>query len=75
MDTLSSTRCSSKTKVLTQKQKDLLEALKNEPSLRKAYLQKLIGKDSDASDRVISIASTTKSKSYDLQDSQDPYDN
>jgi len=45
------------------------------PSLRKAYLQKLMDEDSDASDKANSIGSTTKPKTKDLQDSLDPYDN
>ena len=65
-------KCSSKG--LTQRQKDLLEALKDEPLLQKAYLQKLMNEDSTASDNASSPASTTKPKICDLQDSQDPYD-
>ena len=58
---------------MTQRQKDLLEALKDEPALRKAYLQKLINEDnsSDVSDKASSSASTTK-PACDQQDLQDP---
>jgi len=38
METSSSTKGSSHSNGLTQQQKDLLEALKDEPTLRKAYL-------------------------------------
>ena len=60
---------------MTQWQKDLIEARKDEHALRKAYLQNLMSEHnaSDVSDKAISSASTTK-PACDLQDSQDPYE-
>jgi len=45
METSSSTKGSSHSSGLTQRQKDLLEALKEELALHKAYLQKLMAED------------------------------
>ena len=75
METSTSTKGSSHSSVLTQRQKDLLEALKDEPTLRKAYLQKLMNEDdaSDDSVKASSLASTTK-PACDLQDSLHPYE-
>ena len=75
METSSSTKRSSHSSGLTQRQKDLLEALNEEPVLRKVYLQKFMAEDhtSDHSDKAGSSASTTKSAD-ELQDSQDPYE-
>jgi len=75
METSTSTKGSSHSHGLTQKQKDLLEALKDEPALQKAYLRKLMNddNDSDDNDKAISSASTTK-PTCNLQDSQDPYE-
>ena len=75
METSFSTKGSSHSTGLSQQEKDPLKALKDEPALRKAYLQKLMNddNDSDVSNKASSSASTTK-PAYDLQDSQDPYE-
>jgi len=75
METSSNSKGSSHSNGLTQRQKDLLEALIDEPAVRKAYLQKLMNDDnaSDVSDKGSSSASTIKPTCH-LQDSQDPYE-
>ena len=73
METSSSTKGLSRSNGLTRRQKDLLKALKDEPTLRKAYLQSLMNEDNafNISDKASSSASTTK-PAYDQQDLQDP---
>jgi len=58
-----------------QRQKDLLEGLKNEPALRKAYLQKIVNEDqnSDDSDEASLTDSIMRPKTCDPQDSNDLY--
>ena len=63
----------SKSKGLTQKQRDILEVLKDDPAIRQIFLQNLhdnVVTDDNSS----SAESTTKPRIEDLQDSQDPYD-
>ena len=71
METSSSTNGSSHSNGLSQQQKHLLEALEDEPMVRKAYLQNLMNEDNacGVSDKASSSASTTK-PACDLQDSQ-----
>ena len=68
---VSSSSTKSKSKGLTQKQRDILEVLKDDPAIRQIFLQKLL--DNDDSDDISSSAeSATKPKIEDPQDSQDP---
>ena len=56
----------------SQKQRDILELLKDDPVMRIAYIQKFMiddGLDDDSS-----LRSSTKRKDCALQDSQEPYD-
>jgi len=75
-----SSSSSSKTKVkgkgLSQKEKDLLAYLKDDPDMKQIVLQKILDKqgDSDDDDTVSSTASSAPPKPDDLQDSQDPYE-
>lgn len=72
----------SKFKGLSQKEKDLLEYLKDDPSMRQMVLQKILAKQDDGSDgeTVSSAASSAPPKPFkpkawaDYEDSQDPYD-
>jgi len=68
---VSSSSTKSKSKGLTQKQRDILEVLNDDPTMRQIFLQKLL--DNDDSDDISSSAeSATKPKIEDPQDSQDP---
>ena len=70
---VSSSSTKSKSKGLTQKQRDILEVLKDDPAIRQIFLQNLL--DNDVTDDNSSSAkSATEPKIEDLQDSQDPYD-
>jgi len=65
-----------KRKGLSQKEKEVLEYLKDDPPMRQIFLQKILDKadDSDA-DEVSSTASNNDNKNNDMyQDSQDPYE-
>ena len=70
---VSSFSTKSKSKGLTQKQKDILEVLKDDPGIRQIFLQKLLDNDV-TNDNSSSAESATKPIIEDLQDSQDPYD-
>ena len=68
---------SSKTKVkgLSQKEKDLLEYLKDDPNMKQIVLQKILDKLGESDDDTVSsAASSSPPKPEDLQDSQDPYE-
>ena len=60
---------------LSQKAKDILEFLKDDPHMRQIVLQKIINKKDDSDDDEVSTrASNTKPKNALHKDSQDPYD-
>ena len=70
----SSSSTKAKRKGLSQKEKEVLEYLKDDPAMRQIFLQKILDK-ADDSDDASSTASNHKNKPDDLyQDSQDPYD-
>ena len=70
----SSSSTKAKQKGLSQKEKEVLEYLKDDPAMRQIFLQKILDK-ADDSDDASSTASNPKNKIDDLyQDSQDPYD-
>lgn len=70
---VSSTSTKSKSKGLTQKQRDILKVLKDDPAMRQIFLQKLIDND-NLDDNSTSAEFATKPRIADLQDSQNPYD-
>jgi len=74
----SSSSTKSKAKGLSQKERDLLEYLKDDPNMRQIVLQKILDKkgDSDDDEIVSSAASSSPPKPGDpcFQDSQDPYE-
>jgi len=58
-----------------KKEHDLLEYLKDDPSMKQIVLQKILDKQGNSDDDTISsAASSSPPKPDDLQDSQDPYD-
>ena len=66
---------SSKTKTegLSQKERDLLEYLKDDPGMKQIALQKILDKQGDSDDDTVSsVASSTPPKPEDPQDAQDP---
>jgi len=64
-----------KAKGLLQKEKDLLEYLKDDPGMKQIVLRKILDKHGNSDeDTVSSAASSSPPKPDDLQDSQDPYD-
>ena len=62
-----------KDKGLSQKEKDVLEFLKDDPAMRQIFLQKILDKANNSDDEVSSTASNVKQDDM-YQDSQDPYD-
>jgi len=71
----SSSSLKTKAKGLSQKERDLLEYLKDDPSMKQIVLQKILDKQGDSNDDTVSLAaSSSLPKPEDLQDSQDPYD-
>jgi len=71
----SSSSIKSKTKGLSQKERDLLEYLKDDPSMKQIVLQKILDKQRQGDeDTVSSASSSSPPKPEDFQDSQDPYD-
>ena len=74
----SSSSTKTKAKGLSQKEQELLEYLKDDPSMRQVVLQKNLDKegDSDHDTTVSSAASSSPPKPGDpcLQDSSDPYE-
>jgi len=62
-------------KGLSQKECEILELLKDDPSMWQIFLQKILDKTDDSDDKTVSsAASSTKPNQQDYQDSQDPYD-
>jgi len=62
---------------LTQKERDLLEYLKDDPTMRQVVLQKIMDKKGNSNDdETVSSAASSSPKPGDpcLQDSQDPYE-
>jgi len=71
----SSSSTKTKTKGLSQKERDLLEYLKNDPSMKQTVLQKILDKQGNSDDDTVSSAAlSSPPKPEDLQNSQDPYD-
>ena len=70
---VSSSSTKSKSKGLTQKQRDILEVLKDDPAIGQIFLQNLLDNDVTG-DNSSSVESATKPRIEDLQDSQGPYD-
>jgi len=72
----SSSSTKSKAKGLSQKEKDLLEYLKDDPEMRQIVLQKILDKTGDSDDdETVSLAASSsppKPTNPCLQDSQDP---
>ena len=61
-------------KGLSQKEREILELLKDDPGMRQIFLQKILDKANDSDDETVSsAASSTKPNQQDYQDSQDPY--
>ena len=64
-----------KNKGLTQKEKDVLEYLKDDPPMRQIFLQKILAKADDSEDDEASSTASNNARRNDIyQDSQDPYD-
>ena len=71
----SSSSTKSKAKGLSQKERDLLEYLKDDPSMKQIVLQKILDKQGHSADDTASSASSSSPKNLeDFQDSQDPYE-
>jgi len=71
----SSSSTKTKKKGLSQKERDLLEYLKDDPGMKQIVLQKILDKKDDSDDETVSsAASSSPPKPDDYQDSQDPYD-
>ena len=74
----SSSSTKSKAKGLSQKERDLLEYLKDDPNMRQIVLQKILDKKGDSyDDEIVSSAASSsppKPGNPCFQDSQDPYD-
>jgi len=64
-----------KAKGLSQKEQDLLEYLKDDPSMKQIVQQKILDKQGYADDETVSSASSSSPpKPEEFQDSQDPYE-
>ena len=60
---------------LSQKERDLLEYLKDDPTMKQIVLQKILDKQTNKDDDTVSSASSSAPpKPEDFQDSQDPYE-
>jgi len=71
----SSSSTKSKARGLSQKERDLLEYLKDDPSMKQIVLQKILDKQTNVDDDTVSSASSSSPpKPEDFQDSQDPYE-
>ena len=71
----SSSSTKSKVRGLSQKERDLLEYLKEDPSMKQIVLQKILDKQTNSDDDTVSSASSSAPpKPEDFQDSQDPYE-
>ena len=74
-DQSSSSSTKSKAKGLSQKERDLLEYLKDDPNMKQIILQKILDKQSNSDDETASSASSSSPQKFeDFQDSQDPYE-
>ena len=74
-DKSSSSSTKSKARGLSQKERDLLEYLKDDPSMKQIVLQKILDKQTNSNDDTVSSASSSAPpKAEDFQDSQDPYE-
>jgi len=74
-DQSSSSSAKSKAKGLSQKERDLLEYLKDDPSMKQIVLQRILDKQGNAEEETASSASSSSPpKPEDFQDSQDPYE-
>jgi len=64
-----------KARGLSQKERDLLEYLKDDPPMTQIVLQKILDKQTNTDDDTVSSASSSlPPKPEDFQDSQDPYE-
>jgi len=71
----SSSSTKSKARRLSQKEHDLLDYLKDDPSMKQIVLQKILDKQTNVDDETVSSASSSSPpKPEDFQDSQDPYE-
>ena len=71
----SSSSTKSTARGLSQNERDLLEYLKDDPSMKQIVLQKILDKQTKSDDDTISSASSSSPpKPEDFQDSQDPYE-
>ena len=71
----SSSSTKSKARGLSQKERDLLEYLKDDPSMKQIVLQKILDKQANSDDDTVSSASSSlPPKPEDFQDSQDRYE-
>jgi len=71
----SSSSTKSKAQGLSQKERDLLEYLKDDSSMKQIVLQKILDKQKNSDDDTVSSASSSAPpKDEDFQDSQDPYE-
>ena len=72
------TSTKARAKGLSQKEKDILELLKDDPHMRQIFLQKILDKTNDSDDENISSAASSAKpqpqRQDDYQDSQDLYD-
>ena len=75
MEKSSSSSTKTKAKGLSQKERDLLDYLKDDPDMKQIVLQKFLNKQRDSNDETVSYAaSSSPPKPEDFQDSQDPYE-
>ena len=76
MEKSSSSSTKTKAKGLSQKERDLLDYLKDDPDMKQIVLQKILNKQRDSDDETVSSAASSSSppKPEDFQDSQDPYE-
>jgi len=75
MEKSSSSSTKTKAKGLSQKERDLLDYLKDDPDMKQIVLQKILNKQGDSDDETVSsAASSSPPKPEDFQDSQDPYE-
>jgi len=75
----SSSSTKSKSKGLSQKERDLLEYLKDDPNMRQIVLQNILDKKEDSDDDTVSSAASSspshhKPEDRDYQDPQEPFD-
>ena len=73
MEKSSSSPTKTKAKGLSQKERDLLDYLKDDPDMKQIVFQKVLSKQGDSDDETVSsAASSSPPKPEDFQDSQDP---